>query len=296
MQRAAWTWVRRVAALGILALLVQRLGTGPFLAGLRSLSPAVLLAGLGLTAVTTAAAALRWRTVVLALGGRLPLRAAVLAYYRSQFLNSALPGGIVGDLHRGIQHGRDGGSVGRGVRAVVWERVAGQVVFVALALLVLLGFDSPVRPAVPWVAAAVLVVLAFAGLAPVVLADLGRLLSRRAWPVVVATSVVVAAGHTAIFLLALAATGSHAPLAAQLPLAVLVLLAMTLPLSIGGWGPREGVAAWTFAAAGFGAAPGVAAATAYGVLALVATLPGALVLGAEWLLGRTPHRLAEAAP
>ena len=77
MQRAAWAWARRVAALGILALVVQRLGAGPFLAGLRSLSPSLLMAALGLTAVTTVCAALRWRAVVLALDGRLPLGAAV---------------------------------------------------------------------------------------------------------------------------------------------------------------------------------------------------------------------------
>ena len=45
---------------------------------------------------------------------------------------------------------------------------------------------------------------------------------------------------------------------------MLVLLAMVVPLNVGGWGPREGVAAWAFAAAGWGAAQGVAAATAYG--------------------------------
>jgi hypothetical protein len=40
------------------------------------------------------------------------------------------------------------------------------------------------------------------------------------------------------------------------------------------------VAAWVFGAAGLGAEQGVAAATAYGGLALVATLPGAVVLAA----------------
>ena len=53
-----------------------------------------------------------------------------------------------------------------------------------------------------------------------------------------------------------------------------------------GWGPREGAAAWIFAAAGWGAGAGAAAATAFGVLALVATLPGAAVL----LLGRHSRR------
>ena len=59
---------------------------------------------------------------------------------------------------------------------------------------------------------------------------------------------------------------------------MLVLLAMAVPANIGGWGPREGVAAWAFGAAGLGADQGVAAATVYGVLVLVASLPGAAVL------------------
>jgi hypothetical protein len=55
---------------------------------------------------------------------------------------------------------------------------------------------------------------------------------------------------------------------------------MAIPLSIAGWGLREGVAAWAFAAAGFGAATGVTVATLYAVLMLVAVTPGAgLLLG-----------------
>ena len=54
-------------------------------------------------------------------------------------------------------------------------------------------------------------------------------------------------------------------------------------MNIGGWGPREGVAAWAFAAAGLGADQGVATAVVYGVMALVASLPGAAVLVADWL-------------
>jgi len=53
-----------------------------------------------------------------------------------------------------------------------------------------------------------------------------------------------------------------------------------IPLSIGGWGLREGAAAWAFAAAGFGAATGVTVATLYAVLMLAAVAPGAgLLLG-----------------
>ena len=58
----------------------------------------------------------------------------------------------------------------------------------------------------------------------------------------------------------------------------MVLVAAAVPLNVAGWGPREGAAAWAFAAAGLGAAAGASVAVAYGVLALLATLPGAVLL------------------
>jgi hypothetical protein len=53
---------------------------------------------------------------------------------------------------------------------------------------------------------------------------------------------------------------------------------VVIPLSIGGWGLREGAAAWAFAAAGLGAATGVTVATLYAVLMLAAVTPGAGLL------------------
>jgi hypothetical protein len=70
--------------------------------------------------------------------------------------------------------------------------------------------------------------------------------------------------------------------ATLLPIAVLALLAMGLPLNVGGWGPREGVTAWAFGAAGLGAGTGLSVAVVYGVLSFVAALPGAVVLVARW--------------
>ena len=55
------------------------------------------------------------------------------------------------------------------------------------------------------------------------------------------------------------------------------VLILSLP-SVAGWGPREGATAWAFAAAGLGADQGVATAVVYGVMVLVASLPGALFL------------------
>ena len=72
---------------------------------------------------------------------------------------------------------------------------------------------------------------------------------------------------------------------------------MGLPLNVGGWGPREGVTAWAFGAAGLGAGRGLAVAVVYGVLSLVASLPGLIVLVARWYAGlRAGARATAQAP
>ncbi|WP_406046291.1 flippase-like domain-containing protein [Micromonospora sp. NBC_00898] len=286
--------MRALAGLGVLAALVGSVGAGPFLAGLRLIDAPALGAALAIGLVTTVCCAWRWALVAGGLGVRLPMGAAVAHCYRAVFLNSTLPGGVLGDVHRAVRHGRDAGDASRGIRAVVWERTAGQVVQLVIAVVVLAALPSPVRRYLPAAAGALLAV----GLGLVLLARAaprsgpsrwGRalrtaaadvrsgLLARRTWAGVVVASAVVVAGHLATFVVAARTAGADAPLARLVPLTLLALLAMGLPANVGGFGPREGVAAWAFAAAGLTAAQGVAAATVYGALVLVASLPGAAV-------------------
>jgi uncharacterized membrane protein YbhN (UPF0104 family) len=274
-----WRWLQLAVACGTLAVLVWRVGTGPFLDGLGAVDGWALAAAAGLGFLTTVCCAWRWRIVARGLGLDLPLGTAVAAYYRALFLNVTLPGGVVGDVHRGVSHGRDTSDVGRGLRAVAAERAAGQVVQVVLTVAVLLALPSPVGTVVPLVglalvAATALIVLALAGR----LRD--ALLARRAWPAIALASALVVAGHTATFMIAARSAGVTAPPSELLPLSMLVMQAAALP-NVGGWGPREGVAAWAFAAAGLGASLGIATAVVYGVVVFVASLPGAVVLLAE---------------
>jgi uncharacterized membrane protein YbhN (UPF0104 family) len=297
-RRAAWRWARLAAVAATLAVLVWRLGTGPFLDGLRTVDAGALAAAVGLGLLTTVCCAWRWRLVARGLGIDLPLGTAVAAYYRSIFLNVTLPGGVVGDVHRGISHGRDTRDVGRGLRAVAWERSAGQVVQVAITVAVLLVVPSPVRSAMPFVALGLLACAAGVALAARLWPAVGRswsarlrsaaardvregLLAGRAWPAIALASALVVAGHTPPFMIAARTAGATAPPARMLPLALLVMMAAVLP-NVGGWGPREGVTAWAFAAAGLGASRGVATAVVYGVMVFAASLPGAAVLVVAW--------------
>jgi glycosyltransferase 2 family protein len=308
MRRRLWGLVSVVGPVATLGLLVWRLGTGPFMDGLRTVDGGTLAAAVGIAVLTTVCCAWRWKIVARGLGIELSLSTAVAAYYRSVFLNVTLPGGVVGDVHRGVSHGRDVRDVGRALRAVVWERSAGQVVQIVVTVATLVALPSPLHSSMLPVALAVMVAaLAVAVLArarsagrstvarlrAAVAGDLrGALLARRAWPGIVLASTLIVAGHALTFLIAARTVGVTAPPSRMLPIALLVMAAMVLP-SIGGWGPREGVTAWAFGAAGLGAQRGVSTAVVYGVMVFVASLPGAVVLVTAWFRATRRPRRAE---
>ena len=289
--------LRLSASVTVLLFLVRLVGAAPFRDGLRAITWPAVAGAVTLTALTTVCSAWRWRVVARALGVDIGLPGAVCAYYRSLFLNSVLVGGVLGDVHRGVTHGRRTGDVARGLRAVAWERLCGQVIQAGLTVVVLLTVPSPVRPALPYVLAGVAGV---AGCAVLVVRGAARghrsrlartaravsddlrdgLLARLVWPQVTLASVLVVAGHTAVFVIAARTVGCTAPLGELVALLLVVQTAVVIPLSIGGWGLREGAAAWAFAAAGLGAATGVTVAILYAVLMLIAVAPGAgLLLG-----------------
>jgi uncharacterized membrane protein YbhN (UPF0104 family) len=283
---------------------VWQVGTGPFLDGLRAVDGISLAAAAGIGFVTTVGAAWRWNLVARGLGVALPMRAATAAYYRSQLLNTVLPGGVLGDVDRAMRHGIEAGDVRRGLRAVAWERSAGQVGQLVVGLVVLVLLPSRLPTWVPLLVAAVVVGAVGGGLLLGGRPPRGGtrwertlrgaagdirdgLLARNAWPGIAIASVVVVTGHLGTLLVAAHAAGSPLPPVQLLPLAMLVLLATAVPTNIGGWGPREGVAAWAFGVAGLGAAQGVAMTTVYAVLSLAAIAPALPLLVAAWLRRRS---------
>jgi uncharacterized membrane protein YbhN (UPF0104 family) len=306
-------WVLRGAVLAVLGLLLIRVGAAPFLAGVQRLTVLAILTTVGLTAGATLLSAWRWTLVSRALGSPLPLAAAVGSYYRSQLVNTVLPGGVAGDVERGL---RTGGAAGRrllGLRVAAWDRAAAQGVQLVLSAGVLLAFDTPLRPA-----GAVLGALLGALTAGLLLAgrvrpgrqdgrlrraavalrqDLLGIVGRpRTLLLAVAASALVALLHASVFVLAAVVAGAAFDPVRLLPLAIAVQVAMVAPVGFGGLGAREGTAAVAFAGAGLGAALGVTAAIAYGALALIAVLPGIVPLVLTRLRpsgSRPPRRLHE---
>jgi uncharacterized membrane protein YbhN (UPF0104 family) len=293
-----WAWAKLLIGAGIVGALIWKLGAGGFIEGFRVIGAGEILAALGIGFGTTVLSAWRWRLVAHRLGLELPMRRAVTDYYRALFLNAVLPAGVLGDVNRAVQHGRESGDVGAGVRAVVLERTAGQAVVVIAGVVVLLG-GSTIAPArdigLAVLIVASLVVFAYLAMRRWIgpdsrwrrtLDDISHgLLARDAWPAVALLSAAVLAGHISLFVVAAHAAGTDAPAGKLVPIVIVALLAMGLPVNVGGWGPREGVTVLMFAAAGFGAAQGLTTAVVYGLLGLVASLPGALML-----IRRSPRR------
>lgn len=264
-------------------------------------------AALGIGLATTVLCAARWALVARGVGLHLPWGRAVGDYYRAVFLNAVLPAGLLGDVHRAVSHGRYAGDLARGVRAVVLERMAGQVVLAGTCAVLL--FALPAALLGPGLLAVAASVAVFAVAALVVAAGwvIGRRRGSRWWralsatvadtraglftvatgPGVVLLSMVALAGHVSLFLVAARAAGVTTPAFTLLPLLVLALVAMSVPANVGGWGPREAVTALAFGAAGLGSELGLTVSVTYGLLALVAALPGGLVL--VWRLFRVEH-------
>ncbi|MEU4236742.1 lysylphosphatidylglycerol synthase transmembrane domain-containing protein [Actinoplanes sp. NPDC026619] len=301
MTRSIWPWLRLLGGAAILAVLLWRLGTGAFLDGLRVIDAPALVAAFLIGVTTTVFSAWRWCLVARGLGLTLSIRTAIADYYKALFLNAALPGGVIGDVDRAVKHGRDEGDVARSVRAVVLERTAGQIVLIGVGVTVLVTVPSPVLTALDAHGAVAATVAAAVALAVVLVlvacrrlrqggsrvasavrTTLGEirtgLFSRRNWPGITLASTVVLGGHLATFVVAARSAGSQATIGKLIPLMLLALLAMSLPLNVGGWGPREAVTAWAFGAAGLSASQGLTIAVVYGVFAFVAALPGVVVV------------------
>ncbi len=283
-------------AFGLLAL-VWRVADGAAAARLLAgANPLWLLAAMAVLTLQTVLSALRWRLTAAQLGIPLARRTALREYYLSQIVNQALPGGVIGDAGRAVRSRQAAGLMASG-QAVVFERLAGQIALftvMAAAFLVTLvvpgGLDWPL-----WACWAVGGLIVAGLIVPGLLWALARMgfaagLRRQGealWLAVLAPEVrarqitlnlAAVLCNIAGFGFCIWAVGVPLPVPAIIALVPLILLAMVIPVSISGWGVREGAAAALFPLAGASASDGLAASIAFGLVFLTTVLPGIALL------------------
>ncbi|MES1925504.1 lysylphosphatidylglycerol synthase transmembrane domain-containing protein [Salinisphaera sp. T31B1] len=299
--------LRLGATVVLLGFIAWRLDLQAVRSEFADLEFAWLAAALALTVPQVVISAWRWRLTARRIGLELRLSEAIREYYLATFLNQLLPGGVLGDAARAWRHGRDQPEAGDAWHAVVIERVSGQLSLALVALIALAcapGLRIALFDRVPdlaeltWVLIAVIAAL-LATLAwyyrPAHGSRLRRfvghardnLLCTRIGLAQLFSSLLVVASYIAVFVLAGRALDIDTPLAELWVLVPPVLLAMALPLSVAGWGLREGAAALVWMLAGLPPSQGVAISLAYGLIVLVSSLPGAMVLAARRPRGRS---------
>ncbi|TGG92107.1 flippase-like domain-containing protein [Natronospirillum operosum] len=313
MMTVAVRWqplLKWLVAIGLLVLVLLWIDPEALLAQFATLHPGWLGLALLVGALQIVLSAGRWWYTARQLGLRLSFRRAVADYFLSTLVNQVVPGGVMGDVARGLRHGvrlsTSGRQYGAAIRAVMLERLSGQLVLLPLLAVLLLATVSGRQVAdtllqmageqLPILGALLILVLAMAAalkrlrlpalkrLGTVLREDAGRALLR--WPVVVwqgLSSLAVVGSYLLLFLLCARALGVSTPALTLLPLIPLVLLGMLVPFTVSGWGVREGVAALLWPLAGLPAAEGVALSMLYGVLILLSSLPGLLTVLGETL-------------
>ncbi|MEX0604270.1 MAG: lysylphosphatidylglycerol synthase transmembrane domain-containing protein [Marinobacter sp.] len=290
----------------LLAAVISSLDGKTILDQLKMIAPAFWVAALAVTVVQVGLSAWRWRYTARRLNLELPFSKAIREYYLATFVNQVLPGGVLGDVNRAWRHGTDANSRAPAIHAVMIERLSGQLALALVTVVLLVAFwpfsdtgagsvSSSLSTGLSWpvfvMAAVILMVIgvfyrrSLAGFFRQGAEAVRRsLFNRRSLVIQLTSSVLVVATYLAVFVIL--AKGQTVPdmqattlaLHQLLPLSAGLLLAMMLPITIAGWGVREGAAALLWPLAGFPAEQGVALSVAYGLLVLVSSLPGVGVL------------------
>jgi len=288
--------VRIVAALAVLAATFYLIDAQATLDRLANLDARWMALGIVLSIVNYLVLAVRWGHVAERLGAPLRPRRALADYFLGGFANQALPTGLAGAALRAVRHARrlrpSGETVGAGtaLTIVVLERLAGLAVLALAALcgaLALAG-TSPMLAAIAGGTVVGLTAVSYLvfslaarrsrlGREGFVTQAFDALIARRAWLHHLLIS------SCSVLLLCLgfycAARAGHVDVSLGRALIVtpIVLASMVIPLAVAGWGIREAAAAALFSAMGLEASSGVAVSVSFGLIGLVASLPGALV-------------------
>ena len=131
-------WLRVIVSAVLLAVLVAKIHPEDLLPERRHFSTlAFLAAGVVITGLGIVLSAWRWQRVLEVFDVRVPLRTLTKHYFAGQFVGNVLPSTIGGDVVRVSRGATTTGSGSVAFASVVLERLSG---FIALPLLVFIGF------------------------------------------------------------------------------------------------------------------------------------------------------------
>lgn len=301
---------RYLVKLAISALLIWLLVRNRDLGGLAremlAVEPLALVAAAAGLFALLVPQALRWSVVLRAMGHPRGLRVSLPLTMIGLFFSQTLPTSIGGDGMRAWELHRDGLAMSSAVSSVLIDRAAGLLgicVLVTATLPLLLGIVP--NPAVE-TGVGLLLAAGYGGVAIAMLLDrlpesLRRfkvvrgfaalstslravILAPRPALAALGASLVYQLGAVAVVFALARGIGIPVAPAACLVIVPLANLSALLPISIAGWGVREGAFVAGFGFVGVAAADAIAVSVLFGLLTMLVGMSGGLV----WLLRRRP--------
>lgn len=246
----------------------------------------------------TILSAYRWKVTAHELGQRLSAAHAIREYFLSQVINQALPGAILGDASRAVR-GRADAGLAVSALAVALERFAGQIFMFATMTMGFIatfavkgGLDWPTQFAAPVGLMIIVTLLAalsvalfrrnVAGLSPRISHWIGlagrALLSRAVLPRQFSLGLGILLCNISAFGFCVWAVGAQISVSALLAIVPIILFSMLIPLTISGWGVREGSAAVLLPLAGVPVSTAIAASVLFGITMVLAASPGLFIM------------------
>ncbi|MGL4324962.1 MAG: lysylphosphatidylglycerol synthase transmembrane domain-containing protein [Beijerinckiaceae bacterium] len=266
-------------------------------------SPAILLLSCLLLASAVICNAARWNYIMQRLDRPIEVKTAAVGYFEAMCFNQILPTGVGGDIVRVLRAHSAGVIWGWAIIGVIIDRAFGLFAAAILLLFAGYGVGSAITASQTFQVCAIFSALVVAGgLATIIL---GRILKADWLPHKLNSIVVliqsfsrcatdraitpkIAAAQFASSLLTIASFAACA-YALQVPLrfndAAIILQGITLaaliPISIGGWGIREGIVVLLFANTGVNDAAAVSTSIAFGLVLTAVGILGALIWFAD---------------
>ena len=291
--------VKVAVSVGLLAIVVSANDVTAVLNRLRNVNLGEVLIALAAIVGAALPHALRWKLMLEVCDSYLPARRIFKYLFIGYFFNQTLPSSLGGDAVRVWKSYRSGVTLANSFNSVLLDRLAAM-----LGLLVLIGALIPQMPAVIhekhaiWSIVAIVVagILGFGVLLTLdqwglrrVHVRIVRLLVRLAgharqaflsWRTGSGTVALSISVHIlvalAVFVLALD-LGIHVKFIDCVILVPPVILLTTIPVSIAGWGVREGAMVVAFGYAGVPASDALALSLFYGFVLLLSGIPGGLI-------------------
>ncbi|RJF76780.1 UPF0104 family protein [Azospirillum cavernae] len=303
------TLIKAVVTVAILALIAAGADWAAIASRLTTADPLLLAAGVAVKAATLPLAALRWRAVGRAAGFSITRWLAFRLQMTSSFLGQVLPGSVGADLLRGWFTWRLGHPAGAVMLALLVDRLMALLGVVLIGLVGLPRLAAVAPPAVAWTVLGGAAALGLGMGALLLVARIPRdrlplprrlrdgALGRTLWTAVGELRAMAgrpaawaSLGHgIAVHLATIAAVILFArslglPLSWLDGLAIVpaAIVAAALPVSLGGWGVREGAMIAGFTLLGFDRDAALLVSLLIGTSIAVLSLPG----GVFWLLLR----------